>query len=174
MHKIETIEKTKNQSWLGRILLFFIILTAVGTLWVTWEYFQVQKNMAKFETAIQNQNENINKLKQNGQIGEKTRAKEILTKAENYRIIWSDVAQKLIQELEEEGLIEFNNVNAGRNQQIAVNGMAKDLRSIAKILVKTKNHPNFEDVFISQMSQIEDTPNGAYTFSMSLQYVEQK
>jgi hypothetical protein len=93
---------------------------------------------------------------------------DILKKAQEYRIKWSDV-YKDIMALEENNVI-FYNMTSGRHQNFNINALSTSMENISDLLVKLKNNKKFNDPFVSQITEIKKDEQKAYNFTLSFEY----
>ncbi len=160
----------KKRSVLNIILCFFILSAFASAGLVSWKNIEADNLEKEYKKAIENQERQIKEMMENDQIGAKTKAKNILTKAQDFRIEWSKISYTVLRELESEE-IQFDRISAGNNKYFTISGRAKDLRSIARLIAKIRQHENFSDPFVSNLSK-NGSLNLPTNFNLTFYYIE--
>lgn len=102
----------------------------------------------------------------------KQRAQQILEVARKHEIPW---AQMLEKTLKYEGTnIRFENFAAGKEQSVLVNGRAKNLTAVARLIEDLKRDSHMEEPFVRGVSEGRVTVNEplAFTFTLSFRFVD--
>jgi len=171
-NKIHDIEK-KNP-WPNLIAALFV-LTSVGiAAYIGWQSYSLSNTSTELKVAIQTQKENLIKLQEREQIGQKMKAAQLLRKAKNYRKNWSVVLNDLNKAFTSTNAIKFNSVSVDNDNTVQVSAKARDFLTAAGFLVLVKRSDVFNNAFISRISPESSNESGGttYNFNATFDYIK--
>ena len=155
-------------SFLSKFILLFVFITIILSGYLFWQHQQMDEALFAQQKLLSETKEKIEKSLAEEKIFAKTQALDILEKAQAQRKSWSVITRKIFEDLEMPGVIDLNHVQGQRNNHFSLSGSAKDIKSIARLIVIVKRHENFENPFVTELSQ--NVGSGVYNFSIVFDY----
>lgn len=173
MQANQTHDIEKKTYWINWIAAFFVCSSIGLAAYLGWQSHHLNQSSEALKVAIETQKENLIKLKEREQIGERMKAAQILGKAKNYRKNWSVVLNDLNQTFTTNSkALKFNRVAIDNNNTIQVNASTRDILTAAGFLVRIKRSDLFENAFISKISPQSKNESGgtSYNFQATFDY----
>ncbi len=153
---MQTHEVYEQRSFLGGQGATWVVLVLVGlsvlvASWVSWQHRVLSQQRVQATQALEQKRQVVQQLAKTGQVAQKSRAQEVLGRAEAYRVEWSRVVGEILRQ--ETGGVQFLNFSSGRDRRISVSGTAPSMEVIAKLLETLKSNPRIQNPFISEVSE---------------------
>ena len=163
-------KKTKSGSvWTKRLLVAFVMVSVVAAVGFGVYNYQLKNQQQQLLDAIDKQKQALATLKEREQVGERMRAADILQKAQNYRVEWSEIVKALKSEVEQPSGITFNSVSVTNGNQVGVQGEAPSLLGVAAWLKLVNSSDSFSHGFVGTISPASED-KGTYLFSATFEY----
>lgn len=166
----ETTNTKTKKNWLNIALCAFILFSIGVAGYLGWKGHNFTKQQTQLLTAINTQKQILLELESREQVGARIRAAELLTKAKNYRVSWSQAVKDLEKTFTERGKISFNQVSITPSGEVSVTAESEDLLSAASFLVLVERSDVFENGFISNIST-QGANDKTYRFSATFNYL---
>lgn len=158
-----------HSAWVTRLAIAFVLLSLVAAAGFGFLNYRLKGQQQQLLSAIENQKQTLETLKQREQVGERMRAAEILKKAQGYRINWSELVAHLEDELQQPSQINFNTVSVQNENQINVQAQAPSLLGVAAWLDLVNRSDSFNQGFVGSITGAnQDT--GTHDFTASFNY----
>jgi hypothetical protein len=147
-----------------RLILAFFLGVAI---FMTAQNWYLNRQIASLESRIEKSQDSLEKYKNLESIRAENRATEILEKAKNYRVVWSDY-YKHLRSYESEN-ISFDSVRSQNPPLFLVQARAQRLDQIITLLQRMEADPRITDPFVRNLNEDSDGTNRHYTFDLTFQ-----
>ena len=139
---------------LSTTILIILALAIAGYAgFLVWQKFSMDRENEKFLTSIKNTSEQIKQLAGSTEPEKKMQIAQIFERAKASRVLWSTVVYEILR-LENPD-IRFVSFSSNREQGISVDGLAKDLESVATLLETLKFNSRVQNPFVSSISEFK-------------------
>ncbi len=153
-----------------------IIAIIAGSGFVFWDKYNLNDQIEAKQSAIATlEKTKADRLKKKGYNEAKAidKAKSVLTLAKSNRVDWVPIYRDL-SALEDGVTLNLKTINGDEHLSFNIEGQARQMSSIAQLLIKIKTKPQFKKVFISQISEKNNKEQISFSFHLSFDYVPVK
>ena len=176
-------ESQKTQTPKGTFSTAILIVIALAIAgyagFLVWQKFSMDRENEKFLTSIKNTSEQIKRLAGSTDPEKKMQIAQIFERAKASRVLWSTVVYEVLR-LENPD-IRFVNFSSNREQEISVDGLAKDLESVATLLETLRFNSRIQNPFVSSISEFKprkptDLPSQTdkkFRFQLTFDFINQ-
>jgi Tfp pilus assembly protein PilN len=137
--------------------LFFLglmVLIALGSVFLAWQRYTLQKENTEISQKIEGKQKTIQSLSKGDDALTYQMAATALTKAENYRIKWSEIVQKILDL--ETSRIQFTQFSSSPQKEVSIQGIASQMEDVARLLAQLKKDPALRAPFVSSLVEQEE------------------
>lgn len=147
------------------IVLALTVLVALGTVFVSWQKFLVFRANNELSQKIETKIETIQSLAGKADASSYQKAAVAVEKADQYRVQWSKVVDKLWK-LESEN-VRFLNFSSTPQKELSIQGIASNYEQIARFLEQLKQDPEIRVPFVSTIAEAVSEGNLPLTWKRS-------
>jgi len=132
----------ENKSRFGQFLNVMLVLAVVGLaaysglLW--YQKQELSENVTRLQTSIENTQQSIIDLKEKRNVGDEIVSADILKKATEQRILWSEVVEEVLAQ--QTNSVQLVNFSSDKERRITAIGTADDLDTVANMLESLRKY----------------------------------
>lgn len=147
-------DTTENRvSFLTTIALGLIVLVALSIVFLSWKKYVLQKEETELSQKIEVKIKTLQGLSQGTNSVAYNQAATALSKAEKYRVRWSEIVEKILKL--ESPTIQFLQFASSPQKEISIDGIASSMEDIELLLEKLKQDPSIHLPFVSSLAEAE-------------------
>lgn len=155
--------RNSSPSFLSLFVLGLTVLVALGGVFLAWQKYSLVKANIEITQKIETKLKTIQGLAKGSDVASYKTAAQALSKAESYRVKWSDIAAKILKL--ESPRIQFVQFSSSPKKEISIQGVASSMEDVSRLIGELKKNPEIKEPFVSSIA--EQGENGTFGFQLT-------